>query len=100
MEKKLKPEVEKEIKKGFFEIRKKQFDSFGVEQPEEEVQVYVSHICLHNFHPIFSKLSVETVKLVLQYSIVVYLNKGQTLYSPGFNDTFFYVMLFGKTRVY
>jgi len=26
MEKKLKPEVEKEIKKGFFEIRKKQFD--------------------------------------------------------------------------
>jgi hypothetical protein len=31
MEKKLKPEVEKEIKKGFFEIRKKQFDQDGVE---------------------------------------------------------------------
>jgi len=26
MEKKLKPEVEKEIKKGFFEIHKKQFN--------------------------------------------------------------------------
>ena len=36
MEKKLKPEVEKEIKKGFFEIRKKQFDENGIEQPEKE----------------------------------------------------------------
>jgi len=67
MEKKLKPEVEKEIKKGFFEIRKKQFDSNGNEKEdvEDEVQVYVSHICLHNFHPIFSKLNVETVKVFL-----------------------------------
>ena len=77
MEKKLKPEVEKEIKKGFFEIRKKQFDEDGNEKldAEEEVQVYVSHVCLHNFHPIFSKLNVETVKIFLQYSIIVYLNK-------------------------
>jgi hypothetical protein len=102
MEKKLKPEVEKEIKKGFYEIRKKQFDQHGNprEDLEDEVQVYVSHICLHNFHPIFSKLNVDTVKTFLQYSIVVYLNKGQTLYAPGFNDGFFYIVLFGKCRVY
>ena len=101
MEKKLKPEVEKEIKKGFFEIRKKAFDQNGIEQPEkeEEVQVYVSHICLHNFHPIFSKMNIETVKTFLSYSTIIYLNKGQTLYSPGFNDSYFYVVLFGKCRI-
>ncbi len=77
MEKKLKPEVEKEIKKGFFEIRKKfNRDDIAVRtangevitktnEEEEEVQVYISHICLQSFHPIFSKLTVETVKLIL-----------------------------------
>ena len=77
MEKKLKPEVEKEIKKGFFEIKKIQFDKNKIEQPnkEEDVQVYVSHICLHNFHPIFSKLNVETVKIFLKFSIIIYLSK-------------------------
>ena len=78
MEKKLKPEVEKEIKKGFFEIRKKAFDADGLEHPdrEEEVQVYVSHICLHNYHPIFSKMSIETVKTFLSMATILYLNKG------------------------
>jgi hypothetical protein len=99
----LKPEVEKEIKKGFFEIRKK----FGKDdaisdaklvqtarggkltqknKDDEEVQVYVSHICLHDFHPIFCKMNMETVKIVLQFSSIIYLNKGQTLFAPGFND--------------
>lgn len=60
MEKALKPEVEKEIKKGFFEIKKKfDGDSSG---RQEEVQVYVSHVCLHNYHPIFSKMNLETAK--------------------------------------
>ena len=60
MEKALKPEVEKEIKKGFFEIKKK-FDGDSKGR-QEEVQVYVSHVSLHNFHPIFSKMNLETVK--------------------------------------
>lgn len=34
MERKLKPEVEKEIKKGFFEIKKK-FDSHNKEKDEQ-----------------------------------------------------------------
>ena len=81
LEKQLKPEVEKEIKKGFFEIRKKFAPSdhskvHGIKELEEEVQVYVSHICLYNFHPIFSKFNMDTVKLVLQSGAIVYLNKG------------------------
>ena len=31
--------------------------------------------------------------------MIIYLNKGQTLYSPGFNDSYFYVVLFGKCRI-
>lgn len=67
MEKKLKPEVEREIKKGFFEIKKKKFgpDENNDSRKEEEVQVYISHVCLHNFHPIFSKFNIETVKIFL-----------------------------------
>ena len=83
MEKQLKPEVEKEIKEGFFEIKKK-FNEEGFDgnnwQPGkhegDEVQVYVSHLCLHNFHPIFCKFNLETVKIILNYSSIVYLNKG------------------------
>ena len=74
MEKQLKPEVEKEIKEGFFEIKKKYED--GENGGGEEVQVYVSHLCLHNFHPIFCKFELETVKIILHYSSIVYLNKG------------------------
>ena len=106
MEKKLKPEVEKEIKKGFFEIRKKFAGEKGVQtarggklltrdENDEEVQVYVSHICLQNYHPIFCKFQMDTVKTFLQYSSIVYIQKGQTLYAPGFNDSCFYVVLFG-----
>lgn len=108
MEKQLKPEVEREIKNGFFEIRKKFKFADNSEQPtakrrsddrEEEVQVYVSHISLHDFHPIFSKFAMDTVKTILNFSSIVYLNQGQTLYAPGFNDTFFYIILFGKLNL-
>ena len=108
MEKQLKPEVEKEIKEGFFEIKKK-FDEDGYDgelnmqnrggKADDEVQVYVSHLCLHNFHPIFCKFNLETVKIILNYSSIVYLNKGQTLYAEGFNDQFLYIILFGRLRV-
>ena len=112
----MKPEVEKEIKKGFFEIRKKfgqkddMVDGKMVQtarggkltqknKDDEEVQVYVSHICLHDFHPIFCKLNMETVKIILQFSSIIYLNKGQTLFAPGFNDQFFYIVLFGRCKL-
>jgi hypothetical protein len=61
MEKKLRPEVEREIKEGFFEIKRKYEDEGG----REENQVYVSHLCLHNFHPIFCKFNLSTVKIIL-----------------------------------
>jgi hypothetical protein len=68
MEKQLNPNVEKEIKEGFFEIRKK----FGGDDPKqpmtEEVQVYVSHLCLQNYHPIFCKFDLESVKIFLSFS--------------------------------
>ena len=64
------------------------------------MQVYVSHLCLHNFHPIFCKFNLDTVKIILHYSSIVYLNKGQTLYAEGFNEQYIYVILFGKLRLY
>lgn len=106
MEKQLKPEVEKEIMEGFFEIKKKYEDAFsnpgdsGAKQTIEQTQVYVSHLCLHNFHPIFCKFELETVQTILQYSQIVYLNKGQTLFSSGFNDKSLYVILFGRIKLF
>lgn len=110
MEKQLKPEVEKEIKKGFFEIKKKfKFSETAdtsagrkksSESKEEDMQVYVSHVSLHDFHPIFCKFAMDTVKIILNYSSIIYLNEGQTLYKPGFNDNFFYIILFGKLNLY
>ena len=83
IEKQLKPEVEKEIKEGFFEIKKKYDEGnsngnndSGSPGKDDEVQVYVSHLCLHNFHPIFCKFDLETVKIILHYSSIVYLQKG------------------------
>ena len=56
----------------------------------------MSHICLHNYHPIFCKFSLEAVKTFLGFSKIVYLNKGQMLYSKDYNDKHLYVILFGK----
>lgn len=41
----------------------------------------------------------ETVKTILQFGSIVYLKKGQVLYAPGFNDSIFYVVLFGKCKL-
>ena len=74
--------MEREIKEGFFEIKKK----FGDQSPmTEEVQVYVSHLCLQNYHPIFCKFDLDAVKTFLSFSQIVYLNKGQILYDQGQN---------------
>ena len=123
LERQLRPGVEKEVKHGFFEIRKKftedgaklspkanrkhEEEETGEDQrerepgnDEEQVQVYVSHICLHNYHPIFCKFDMNTVKIILHFSSIVYLNKSQLLYAPGFNDQFIYIVLFGKYKLY
>ena len=70
-EKQLKPEVEREIMRGFFEIKKKfmpdDANADGPRDREEEVQTYVSHATLHGYHPIFSKFIMETVKTILHF---------------------------------
>ncbi len=94
--------MEREIKEGFFEIRKKFGDGDnegGQAAAEQEVQVYVSHLCLHNYHPIFCKFNLDVVKTILNLSQIIYLKKGQTLYQKGFNDRYLYVVLFGKLRL-
>lgn len=89
--------MEREIKEGFFEIRKKFGEDPGAQ--DSEVQVYVSHLCLHNYHPIFCKFNLDVVKTILNLSQIIYLKKGQTLYQQGFNDRYLYVILFGKLRL-
>lgn len=85
-EKQLRPGVEKEIKEGFFEIRKKFGGAQGssapgsttsnIEEEGETVQVYVSHLCLHNYHPIFCKFNIDVVKTILNHSQIIYLKKA------------------------
>ena len=55
---------------------------------------------MHNYHPIFSKFSLDTVKIILHYSAIVYLNKGQTLYAENFNEQYIYVVLFGRLKLF
>ena len=78
MERSLRPEVEQEIKEGFFEIRKKydEDELVGSKRKQssprdEDTQVYVSHLCLHNYHPLFCRFEIETVKIILHYSSIV-----------------------------
>lgn len=51
---------------------------------------------LHEKHPILKKIEVETLKLLLLESSVIYLSVGQTLYRQGIQDSFVYIILFGK----
>jgi len=67
-EKELDPNIEEEIKEGFFELKQK-FKEAG------ESSIYVSHVVLHAKHPIFSKLDLDTLKQLLTESSVIYLNK-------------------------
>lgn len=62
--------------------------------------MYVSHLCLHNYHPIFCKFNLNVVKTILNYSQIIYLKKAQTLYQLGFNEKFLYIILFGKLQLY
>lgn len=84
--------IEEEIKDGFFELKQK----FRNEGPSS---IYISHIVLHQKHPIFKKCDIETLKKFLQESSIVYLNKDQYLYRSGNNDNFVYFILFGRLIV-
>lgn len=66
--------IEDEIKEGFFELKQK-FKDAGPSS------IYISHVVLHEKHPILKKLQVETLKMLLQDSSVIYLEKDQKLYS-------------------
>lgn len=64
----LPPSIEDDIKDGFFELKQK----FRDQGPSS---IYISHIVLHQKHPIFMKCEMETVKKLLTESSIVYLNK-------------------------
>jgi len=65
--------IEEEIKEGFFELKQKFKDSGAS-------SIYISHVVLHDKHPLLRKLKLETLKLLLVDSTVIYLNIGQSLY--------------------
>ena len=75
-ERELSLNIEDEIKAGFFEIKQK----FSESGPSS---IYISHIILHQRHPIFRKCQIETLKSLLVESSVVYLQKDQILYRYG-----------------
>lgn len=68
-EKKLPSSIEDEIKQGFFELKQK----FMNTSPSS---IYISHVVLHEKHPILKKLQIETLKDLLLDGAVVYLNAG------------------------
>lgn len=80
--------LEQEIKEGFFELRQK-FKSAGASS------IYISHLVLHEKHPIFCKLQMQTLKRLLMSSSIIQLTKGQTLYKVGQTDLNIYFALFG-----
>lgn len=85
--------IEDQIKDGFFELKHK-FKQAGPSS------IYISHVVLHEKHPIFKKLEVLTLKTLLADSSVIYLSPGQTLYKFGVQDAFVYIVIFGKLTLY
>ena len=75
-ERELNNNIEDEIKSGFFELKQK----FAESGPSS---IYISHIVLHQSHPIFKKCEIDTLKRLLVESSVVYLQKDQILYRFG-----------------
>jgi len=67
--------LEDEIKAGFFEFRRR----FSTNEPS---QFFISHALLHQKHPFFRKLSIETVKYLISQHIIKNLDPGQQLYGP------------------
>ena len=68
-EKQLPENIEEEIKDGFFELKQK-FKDVGPSS------IYISHVTLHEKHPLLRKIEVETLKTLLLESSVIYLSVG------------------------
>ena len=68
-EKQLPENIEEEIKDGFFELKQK-FKEVGPSS------IYISHVVLHEKHPLLKKIEVETLKTLLLESSVIYLSVG------------------------
>ena len=68
-EKPLPENIEEEIKDGFFELKQK-FKDVGPSS------IYISHVVLHEKHPILKKIEVSTLKQLLLESSVIYLSVG------------------------
>ena len=81
--------IEEEIKDGFFELKQK-FKTAGASS------IYISHVVLHEKHPILKKVRLETLKTILMAASVIYLDPGQVLYRSGAEDPTIYIVLFGK----
>ena len=79
MPKVLPPQIEHEIKEGFYELRQKF-------KQEGSTSIYISHNVLHEKHPIFSKLELDTVKKLLRDSTIIQLSEGQALYTQQTQD--------------
>ena len=88
-EKMLPDNIEEEIKDGFFELKQK-FKDVGPSS------IYISHVTLHEKHPLLRKIEIDTLKTLLLESSVIYLSVNQTLYRYGSQDNFVYIILFGK----
>ena len=88
-EKELPTNIEEEIKDGFFELKQK-FRDAGASS------IYISHVVLHEKHPLLCKIEVETLKTLLLEASVIYLSESQTLYRVGSQDNFVYIILFGR----
>ena len=67
-ERELALDIEDEIRSGFFELKQK-FNEIGPSS------IYISHVILHQKHPIFMKCEMDTLKKLLIESSIVYLSK-------------------------
>jgi len=56
--------LEQDIKEGFFELRQK-FKTVGASS------IYISHLVLHEKHPVFCKLEMKTLKRLLMESSII-----------------------------
>ena len=60
--------LEQTIKEGFYELKQK------FKEGEAQTSIYVSHIVLHEHHPVFSKLDIDTLKILLTESSIISLS--------------------------
>jgi len=87
-------ELEKKIKEGFYELRQK------FKEHDPQCSIYISHVVLHEHHPVFSKLHIDTVKQLLTESRIISLTEGQVLYTFMQQDANVYFVLFGRVSLY